>query len=321
MSRYLSPTTQSTCARHLRSVVTLVRLMRGRRRAVRRALRRSPPSRFPVSSSKRRRPRRKPRRKPRPPRARRRRRDRLRRRHRLPLHRRSLASPRGSLTVPTTAQVQADLARVPGSVVVVPDTAYKTSTPAATIKDVLDYVPGVFVQPKWGEDTRLSIRGSGLSRNFHLRSIQLYHGRHPDQHGRRLRRFPGDRSDRLSLRRGLQGRQRAAVRRQLARRRDQFRDADRPRRQPHSAPAPTSAASASTACRRARAAPTGRSTSSSPARGRSRTASATTAGAKSTRASANLGYRLSPNVETRFYFNANDIMQRIPGGVTQGAWP
>ena len=63
---------------------------------------------------------------------------------------------------------------MPGSVVVVPDTAYKTSTPAVTIKDVLDYVPGVFVQPKWGEDTRLSIRGSGLSRNFHLRSVQLF---------------------------------------------------------------------------------------------------------------------------------------------------
>ncbi len=78
------------------------------------------------------------------------------------------------MTVPTTAQIQADLAKVPGAVVVVPDTAYKTSTPAATIKDVLDYVPGVFAQPKWGEDTRLSIRGSSLSRNFHLRSIQLY---------------------------------------------------------------------------------------------------------------------------------------------------
>ncbi len=39
---------------------------------------------------------------------------------------------------------------------------------------MLDYVPGVFAQPKWGEDTRLSIRGSGLSRNFHLRGMQLY---------------------------------------------------------------------------------------------------------------------------------------------------
>ena len=52
--------------------------------------------------------------------------------------------------------------------------SYKRSTPALTIKDVLDYTPGVFAQPKWGEDTRLSIRGSGLSRNFHLRGVQLY---------------------------------------------------------------------------------------------------------------------------------------------------
>jgi iron complex outermembrane receptor protein len=82
--------------------------------------------------------------------------------------------PGGSLTTPTTVQAQALLARVPGSVVVVPDTAYKNGTPAVTIKDVLDYVPGVFVQPKWGEDSRLSIRGSSLSRNFHLRSVQLF---------------------------------------------------------------------------------------------------------------------------------------------------
>ena len=53
-------------------------------------------------------------------------------------------------------------------------TAYKNSTVANTIKDILDYVPGVFAQPKWGDDTRLSIRGSGLSRNFHLRGVQLY---------------------------------------------------------------------------------------------------------------------------------------------------
>ena len=80
----------------------------------------------------------------------------------------------GSLTVPTTAEARAELARTPGAVSFVPDTAYKASTPSTTIKDVLDYVPGVIVQPKWGDDTRLSIRGSGLSRNFHLRGIQLY---------------------------------------------------------------------------------------------------------------------------------------------------
>ncbi|MGL4396182.1 MAG: TonB-dependent receptor domain-containing protein, partial [Hyphomicrobium sp.] len=80
----------------------------------------------------------------------------------------------GSLTVPSTAEAQAELARTPGAVSVVADTEFKGSTPATTIKDVFDYVPGVLVQPKWGEDTRLSIRGSGLSRNFHLRGLQLY---------------------------------------------------------------------------------------------------------------------------------------------------
>lgn len=80
----------------------------------------------------------------------------------------------GSLGVANTNEARADINRTPGGVDIVADTEYKGSTPATTIKDVLDYVPGVFVQPKWGDDTRLSIRGSGLSRNFHLRGLQLY---------------------------------------------------------------------------------------------------------------------------------------------------
>lgn len=80
----------------------------------------------------------------------------------------------GSLTVPTTAEARAEIARTPGAVDIVADDEFTRSTPARTIKDVLDFVPGVIVQPKWGEDSRLSIRGSGLSRNFHLRGIQLY---------------------------------------------------------------------------------------------------------------------------------------------------
>ena len=79
----------------------------------------------------------------------------------------------GSLTAPNTAQATRQVERTPGAVEVVPDTEFK-STPAQTLKDMLDFVPGVFVQPKWGEDSRLSIRGSGLSRNFHLRGVQLY---------------------------------------------------------------------------------------------------------------------------------------------------
>ena len=67
-----------------------------------------------------------------------------------------------------------DIQQTPGGVALVPAGAYRNSTVSNTIKDVLDYVPGVFAQPKWGDDTRLSIRGSGLSRNFHLRGVQLY---------------------------------------------------------------------------------------------------------------------------------------------------
>ncbi len=42
-----------------------------------------------------------------------------------------------------------------------------------TIKDMLDFVPGVFAQAKWGEDSRLSIRGSGLAQSAHTRGIKL----------------------------------------------------------------------------------------------------------------------------------------------------
>ena len=80
----------------------------------------------------------------------------------------------GTLTVPSLQETREELAKTPGAVSVIDADSYKRSTPALTIKDALDYTPGVFAQPKWGDDTRLSIRGSGLSRNFHLRGVQLH---------------------------------------------------------------------------------------------------------------------------------------------------
>ena len=77
-----------------------------------------------------------------------------------------------SLTSPTTDQARRELQQTPGGVAVIQDTQFK-NTPAQTIKDVVDWTPGVWAQPKWGDDARLSIRGSGLSRNFHLRSTCL----------------------------------------------------------------------------------------------------------------------------------------------------
>ena len=78
-----------------------------------------------------------------------------------------------SLTAPTTEGAEAQISEIPGGAEIVGDDAWR-NTPARTLKDVLDFTPGVFAQPKWGEDTRLSIRGSGLSRNFHLRGVQLF---------------------------------------------------------------------------------------------------------------------------------------------------
>lgn len=75
----------------------------------------------------------------------------------------------------TSANVQAAeeaLAAIPGGTDVVPATEF-LDTRAVTVKDMLDFTPGVFAQSRTAEESRLSIRGSGLSRTFHLRGISL----------------------------------------------------------------------------------------------------------------------------------------------------
>lgn len=78
-----------------------------------------------------------------------------------------------ALTVPDTVRAMAAIRRTPGAVEVVPDTAFKDG-PVQTVKDILDWVPGVFAQPRYGDDARVSIRGSGLSRNYGNRGLQMY---------------------------------------------------------------------------------------------------------------------------------------------------
>lgn len=78
-----------------------------------------------------------------------------------------------SLTVPTVNEARELIQRTPGGVEIVPAEEFR-DTRAATVKDMLDFVPGVFAQPKYGqEDSRLSIRGSGLSNANHLRGLLL----------------------------------------------------------------------------------------------------------------------------------------------------
>jgi iron complex outermembrane receptor protein len=43
------------------------------------------------------------------------------------------------------------------------------------LQDVLDFVPGVLIRPRFGaaDESQLSIRGSGLRNNFHLRGVNV----------------------------------------------------------------------------------------------------------------------------------------------------
>lgn len=222
-----------------------------------------------------------------------------------------------SLTVRTTEQARQQMQQIPGAVAVVADEDYKNSA-ATTLKDVVAYVPGVFAQQKWGDDTRLSIRGSGLSRNYHLRSTQLYLDGIPintaDGYGdfqeidptayRHVDIYKGANAFQLGSNSlggainfvtptGLDADSLAAsfdvgsfgFHREQASTGQAFGDAD----------------AFATVSRQ----------HSDGERDHS--------AGDSLRGSANLGYRLSPDAETRFYVNANTVRQDIPGELTKAA--
>ncbi len=220
----------------------------------------------------------------------------------------------GALTVLTAQQALAEINQTPGGVALVTAEAYRNSTPASTIKDVLDYVPGVFAQPKWGDDTRLSIRGSGLSRNFHLRGVQLYMDGIPintaDGYGdfqeidptayKYVEVYKGGNALQFGAN-SLGG----AVNFVTPTGRDRF-------------PNGVSVDVGAFGFKRLQANAGGANgpwdgyiTASTQAADGFRDHSY----GSSNRLSANVGYQFSPDFETRFYLNANEVRQRIPGGV------
>ncbi|MBO9602752.1 MAG: Plug domain-containing protein [Novosphingobium sp.] len=73
---------------------------------------------------------------------------------------------------PDTQRATIEIQQTPGGVEVVSDTRFK-NTPVQNIKDILGYVPGVIVQPRMGDDARVSIRGSGLSRAYGARGLAV----------------------------------------------------------------------------------------------------------------------------------------------------
>lgn len=220
------------------------------------------------------------------------------------------------MTSPSADQALRDIQRVPGGVALVPAESYKNNSIATTIKDVLDYVPGVFAQPKWGEDTRLSIRGSGLSRNFHLRGVQLYMDGIPintaDGYGdfqeidpsayKYVEVYKGGNALRFGAN-SLGG----AINFVTPTGRDPGVNS-------------VSVDAGSFGTRRFQASVGG---VNGPWDGFITASNQESAGFRdhsgghSTRVSGNIGYQASPDFETRFYLNANEVRQQIPGGVTR----
>jgi iron complex outermembrane receptor protein len=70
-------------------------------------------------------------------------------------------------------EARREIERVPGGVAIVGSQEIDESR-GANLKDVLDFVPGVLIRPRFGSDeSQLSIRGSGLRNNFHLRGVNI----------------------------------------------------------------------------------------------------------------------------------------------------
>ncbi len=71
---------------------------------------------------------------------------------------------------PVVAEARDDLSRTPGAVSVVANESYEARV-ATGLTDLLRDVPGVLAQRRYGEESRFSIRGSGLDQSYHQRGV------------------------------------------------------------------------------------------------------------------------------------------------------
>ncbi|MGP0630798.1 TonB-dependent receptor family protein [Nitrospina sp. 32_T5] len=80
--------------------------------------------------------------------------------------------PKGTLTVPSNAEAEKEIKKAPGGVNVVTEESFE-DTYTLNFEDTLALVPGAYAQKRFGEEVRLSLRGSGLARGFHLVGLRL----------------------------------------------------------------------------------------------------------------------------------------------------
>ena len=78
----------------------------------------------------------------------------------------------GSLTAPSLAAQEKRLDETAGSVGFIDSTDYQNSY-ASNLRDVLGNAPGVLTGTRYGQEMRVSIRGSGLARGFHTRGLLI----------------------------------------------------------------------------------------------------------------------------------------------------
>lgn len=71
-----------------------------------------------------------------------------------------------------TDAAEAQVAKTPGGADVVGHEDYADKS-IMSLRDTLAFSPGVYLQPRYGQEVRISIRGSGLSRGFHMRGLTL----------------------------------------------------------------------------------------------------------------------------------------------------
>ncbi|MGH8613243.1 MAG: TonB-dependent receptor family protein [Gammaproteobacteria bacterium] len=90
--------------------------------------------------------------------------------------------PSRALTLPSLEAARMRLERVPGGTDLIDAETYRQGR-TNHISDLLQWSPGVWVQPRFGADeARLSIRGSGIQRTIGLRGIKLLQDGIPIDH-------------------------------------------------------------------------------------------------------------------------------------------
>lgn len=82
------------------------------------------------------------------------------------------ADPTIVVTARHADEARIEVEQTPGGVDVIGAADFEDRL-AVSLRDALAFSPGVYLQPRFGQEVRISIRGSGLSRGFHMRGLSL----------------------------------------------------------------------------------------------------------------------------------------------------